>query len=586
MPAVTTEEAPAPSPGRRTAIAAVVVGILVLGGAFALWELHSGPEPTRLFVAVEGCGERCDGAIRAELVRRFAELGFEALPDPAEAPPDTDGLDEAVSAASAIGAAHVVHVGLEVRTERDGLRPGSRFVVVAATAEVREIGGGGEPPPSRTYVFGAEGEDRDDAVARTTRAFATVIDSETAGDLFAMPALVTSLEDPDSFSDLETKSRFDRALERRSGQARTRERYEEECAITAGEIVEDGLVHCAMDACSESYLYGIDPTGRQAFVHVDTPTVYIPFDASPAPRSGESVERLELQPLGGGQPRVLAEAANFYGYGSLSEDGRVAAFVEQGDARFGVVTLDVRSGARRVLDLAERPASVQQARVSPDGRWVAYFFKPFARGAAEVRLVSSEGAAEHRVVTRRARTLRWVVVPLEHGGAPRLAVATVGSESVRGEAGPLLYDPEGDAAVAVDVGDREVQYVIGAHEGTLYFVASPPDERRHCELGVRDRETLATRFLPLVACVDDAHMTPNGRIVGVAVVTRDGDPNDRDTELVVVDPATGEIDQRTSNAAGERYPRVSADGRRVAFERHAHSRFRGINPNAICWTDL
>jgi hypothetical protein len=580
------EEHDIPSRG-RPALWGLLAVVLVGGGVAAWLMTRTGAPPTGVLVAVDGCSDACREAVRRELSSELAELGFTVYPREEDVVPSVSGFDAWVDAARKGGVRYVAHVSIEVKSEREGLRPGTTFVVAEATSRAGSIDPEESAPREGERVsFGAEGESRDDALSRMTDAFAHVAFAHVAGDLVDMPLLERFLESPEGLEELETKARLDDALERRAGQARTRARLDETCAESSFAMLADenqgpAPVTCTEVGCTERYLFGLTSDGARALVHVESPTLFVPFATSPAPRSAETVERIELVPLEGGEPRVLAEASNFFGYGSLSSDGKVAAFVEQGDGRFGLVALDTESGARRVLHLVENPRLIIQARVAPDGRFIAFHQQAFSRAHTELAVVPSTGG-EVGIVARRMRMAEWVEVPLAAGEAPRLALALDGTASYEGTPSLVLAVPEDPSTlVPVDVGGRMLREIAGSYEGALVIVTSPSRDIETCELGIRDPATLELRYLPLAHCIDDARVTPSGRLVATAVVTREGDPSPTDPEVVLVDLETGALDQRTVNDVRERYPRAA--GRRLVFERLGTSQFRGVHPNAICF---
>jgi hypothetical protein len=342
-------------------------------------------------------------------------------------------------------------------------------------------------------------------------------------------------------------------------------------------------VRCLDIDCGERYLFALSADGSRALVHVESPTVFIPFATSPAPHVAETLERLELIPFDEDEERrTLAVAENFFGYGSMSDDGSRVAFVEQARQRFGVVALDVESGERRVLSVVERPGLVVEADVSPDGRWVAFERKAFHRAHTELHVVPFEGG-EPVVISRRIRMARWVVAPPQPGEEPRQLLAFEGSRSYEGDPEPALVDPSApDEVVPLDVGEHVVRQVAGAHDGALVLLGSPEGNVDQCEIGIRDPASGQFEWREIAACIGDVSTTDRFEVTGTAVLSREGDLGGEDPEVMIMDLATGNTAIHTVNRGHERY--VHAANRRIVFERAISSQFPAVHPSAVCWT--
>jgi hypothetical protein len=331
-------------------------------------------------------------------------------------------------------------------------------------------------------------------------------------------------------------------------------------------------------------LFGVTADGAAAVVHIESPTIFVPFDTSPSPRSAETVERIELVPLTGEAPsRLLAQSNNFYGYGDLSSDGSTLAFVEQGNARFGLVVVDVASASRRTVYLVDSPGRILQPRISGDGAMIAFHERPTRRAPSIVRVMPT-GGGDPATIARDVRDVRWIEASVRADGERRQLLAMVSDEGESTTPPHVLIVDPSDPTVSVRVTDpeRRPSEVAGAHDGTVYFTWSRGAD---CGLGSFRPADARPSFVATPVCVSDTTLTTDGRVVGVARATREGDADASDAELVVVDAATGEVTVETINRLRERYPEVSRTGR-VVFERITVSQFERLGQAAICYVDL
>jgi len=581
-------------PTQKRRFVGPLVAVLILLGVAAYpvywFTLRGGTSPDRIHVVVSGEPAGFATTLRGRLVHQLTQVGFEVMgidDEAVEVPTDLD-WDGALASADQIGARYLVHVEVSQDSERQGLTEGLTFVVATGSVRVGPVDEDeAEPGETRSLTFGAEGRGTDDALDETTEPFATTFRHWAAGDLLTMPALVARLEDPEHVGDAERQNALDDALERRAGQVRSDERFQEVCIESIVQLTIDdergpAPFVCIEPSCGERYLFGLSADGTEALMHVEAPTFFVPFATSPAPRAAETVERLELAPLDGGEPRVLAVAQNFFGYGGMSDDGSRVTFVEQASRRFGVVALEVESSERRVLTVVERPGLVIQSRISPDGQWILWHQKAFNRAHTELHLMPFEGG-EEAILSRRTRLGRWVHTPLRPGEEPRLAIIFDGTESYEGSPRPVLVDPTAPTEVVeLDIGERVIRQVIGSHEGRLVLLGSERDNIDACILGVRDVATAEIEWKPLGTCVEDARLSDRGEVVGAAVLSREGDPESTDTEAIIMDIESGDTIIHTINRARERY--VRAVGDRIVFERGIRSQFPAVHPNAVCWT--
>lgn len=575
---------------RRSPISAIVfalIFVLGVGGTAAWYLLRDATVPSRVLVVVDGGSPETEDFVRRRLARHLGELGFDARPTEEETAEPLPDADAALERARDLGAGFLVHVAVQVRAERPGIGQGHVFVVADATTRVVPTVDGEPSPDAHVTTFAVEGVGMNDALARMEDAWATVAYAQVAGDLFGHPLLSRFVEEGGELADMGMVGELRTNLPYAAGQARTATRLAEVCAEATRALVHEAepAVRCLSAGCDEEYAFDVTPDGAAALVHVESPAIYVPFGSSPAPRVAETVERIELRPLDGGAARPLAWARNFFGYGDLSEDGSTLVFVEDGSA-FGLVTVDVDSGERRVPYAAEPPRQILQPELSADGSRALFYERPGHRGRSELKVVSTREGGEPLTLGTGAELAQWVVLPLRPGEAAQpLVVARFRRDRATPDRRPhaVLMRPD-DPGQHVRIGgeDRDITEIAGA-VGSGLFLGWQDGAR--CGVGRYDAATGQTAWTDTDVCVGDLTVADDGMLIGVARTRRDGDPSGGDDEVAVIDPGTGAITALTANAVRDRYPRAPARGRRVVFERLTRSQFDSLRHVAVCWTE-
>ncbi len=575
---------------------------LVLGGALvavvavaALAAWPSEPDPTRVMVAVRGCDAACADGARAALERVLSSGGF-VVEAAAEAPRDAEALREAAAGA---GAEHALFVEISVHERREPGPIDPAYVSASATATLSSVRGEAAVVVSSPRI-GAHARELERALAAVGSRLADPIADAAHLALLERESVRAFTEAV--VSDAAEAGRQGTIRETMPRVARVHEesaRMRESCERAAAELGAGGG-RCVSDACAEEYAFDVTADGAAALVHVETPAARVPLGgrATTAERV-ETEERIELVPLDGSERRVIARADNYYTYPTYAA-GRVVA-IEEWPGSFGLVSVDVESGARAALARFDG-RFVQSPELSPDGAHVLYRLRASRRAPA--RLVVSPVADPSTMrLLGEAELATWVTLAVRVGQSARSVVAELapvavaepeesdpGLEEIDPEQEPAdaeahrlaLLDPEDGATLAwLDGGGRDVERVAGVHDGRLAFTWSGEGG---CGVGLWDPRTGEASYAPTETCVYDARVA-QGALVGTARTREAGDPvAGRDAELVRVDVVDGSVRALTANGLRERYPRAA--GRRVIFDRVGESRYRRFPRVATCWLEL
>ncbi len=593
--------------------------VVLVGVAAAVLLWPESPQPNRVLVVADGLGDEAARRLVSAVRGPLAVGGLRVLEvDDGPPPTDPEGTRRVAFEAHA---QHSVFLSVEVLDERERGAIEPAYVHVRGSAVVGDVAGG-EPVAIAPVAIGAFG---------STRAVALADAAERVGEALADAIHLAIAERPSVAAFVESTSVPTDAIASQAAMRAARDRVarvreelgwmQESCATAEAALaLDDGPreVRCLSGACAEEYAFDVTPDGAAALVHSETPSARVPLvgELTVAERV-ESVERVEVVPLDGGPRRTIGTSNNYYTYPSMSADGRRVAVVEEWPRGFGLVVLDVETGARTVLARVER--YLQSPRMSPDGAQVLASLRVRRRAPAQLVAMDVQVGATMRLLGE-SHLARWVRARAPDAEEPGLYVAelvprdpteaadelpegepTEPAEPEPADAGEPAADPDAlpsldlehqlalldpaDGAVLARLDDdvHRVRRVLGAHDGAIVFTWF---NRRVCGLGRWVPGARAAEVVRTPVCLRHAHLGLDGRVVGTAPVRAEGDPEAGDDELVEASFATGEVTALTANRLRERYPRVAEAAPRVIFDRLGESRYREFPRVALCWLAL
>ncbi|MFK7989311.1 MAG: TolB family protein [Sandaracinaceae bacterium] len=589
----------------------IVIGLSVLAGlgvAAWLFLVPSTPPAHRVLLVAAGM-DPSSGPVFEERVLSALGDGFETVEYASDDTPDD--LESASALALEQRAYHVVRLTYEAVEERDntGLDPAFAYGRLGAevatstgeedtvTVESIEVAGyGASIPEARAAAVRRGGEAIGNEVHRVllTRALTQAFVEDTGA---RMELLTRQTELAEHVGNLETG-------------ATARERFEAHCA--AGQATLEGST-CVSAGCDEHYAFAALPDGSAAVVHTETPGMRIsPRDSSATPERVEAVEHIVVMPLDGSEPRVIGSASNYYTYPNLSADGSTVVAVEDWQEGFGVVAIDVASGARRLLTTFT--GYPQAPKISPDGTHVLIRHRERRRGDAQTVIFPlSDGVTPRRL--GRAELAEWGALTLVPDAEPtvgiveRVALDDVlpPGEAVRDEVRDteeegqlarlfmeeriaLLSHEDGRVLAWLDDDRHRVESILGSHEGALVYRWS---NRNQCGVGwwrpadalSEDEDGALGGPIRTVrtGCYRQMSVGTDGAIFGVGVLATEADLAVSDREILRIDPETGETAVLTANATRDRYPRPA--GGRVVYDRVLERTYRRFPRVATCAID-
>lgn len=548
---------------------ALLVALVALGaGAYAL--LRKPEAPLRILIAVEADGHWWDGSTTAarlldNVVPYLTKLGFEPVDggDPAV----LDRLKGAATpeeAAERVGARFIV-TG-PIRVEVTDLGPNIGITEVRASGTIHLGTAGGEARPAgeiRTWagsrkkpealVFVAEslGWQTFDVLLPALMGHENVVAIQKSGDNIAagkLTAAAAYLEKRKSQLDFAENAYAE--LER---QFKTTDRSPQKVTLHGPMRRQDGLCSVAPDGL---------------FVRSNA---IRPFYSPKTEALQFFLELEKLEHVGpGGKARTVFEGYNLLGYPSASDDGNVAAYVE--DLYGGGTALAVAQGSTAPKRLpGDEKLRRSEPKLSPDGSLVASWTRPCPGCPAFVAVQDLTGKQLYRSdpasgtlggfvwlgAKRLGVLLREVPSATPPSGAPvapaeparRASLSQTFSAVELGAAPPqvsLLGSVSGDSKLALPSVNADGKRVVFSRYA---------DDGMHVALYDADKGTLE----PLdVEGVGDPALSPAGDVL--AFVQR-GDVGVYDIAGRKLLPLT-----HTGNAFELRYPLFARDGKRVYFE--------------------
>lgn len=551
----------------KIALGLLVVALLVGGALFALAIGARSYDPTQVVLGLRGGGSELDVRLLDGFDAEVRRFGF--LPTKAGTVESREAL---IDAAREAGAAHAVLLDLSSQRVRDGLTTETGFFRQGLTVRLYDASSA-EEVAAHELTFGHEALAGSEVAEELLSAWIHLLGPQLVETLYERPNVIEAMQ---SATDVQIAAR---AIELTNSQSDVRTIHETRAQITercrqlgeahdAANASSTPRVRCYGDPCGETYLVGLMPDARHAVVQVESSRPYVNFQAEL--RFAETEERIERVPLEGGEPVVLATAANFYGVGGMAPGGTAVAVIEQGRGNnLGVIGLDAAAGARRVVAVLGARRAPGDIQPSPDGR--AALLTSYGHG------VMVRDGRERPVRGFGLTGARWVSVPGLEVPHVVAAYARWTDQIV------LLRD---DAEPAIDpvplVGRFEA--VAGAHNGLVHFVLRDAAGCHHARFDPSSRDMVSVT--PIAECISQPRLTSDGRLVGVAI-TSGPDDTPGDPEIVVVDPDDGRLRQLTRGTFREANPTVM--GERVAFERHLDNP-EGLTFDArrsvVCWVDL
>jgi serine/threonine-protein kinase len=558
-------------PSSSGAMLKVVLGILALtvigGGAFfALAITNKSYDPTRLTIGVTGGGEQLQARLLEGLDAEVRRFGFLTSTHPSA---DHRAL---LADADEEGAAHAVWLELSSERVRDGLTSETGYFRQGLTLHLYDTETG-EEVTAHELTFGSEALADSEASPGLLSAWIHSLGPQLIETLYARPSVAGALE---GAGDVEIharaieldamKSDVDVIRETRAQITdRCRELGEAHAAANAGSAPR---VQCYGDPCGETYLIGLTPDGASAIVQIESSQPFVNFTGDV--RFAETEERIERVPLGGGEPSVLATAANFYGVGAMSPGGTGVALIEQGRGEnIGVIGLDAATGERRIQAVLGPRRAPDTVLPSPDGNAI---------------LLTSWG---HGIMLRAGRELslpslgitgpRWVAMP--NAGIPQALAAYA-----RWNDQLVLLREDGTPAVPPATLVGRFEGIAGAYGALLHLLLRDSAGCHHARFDPSTGQM--SSVTPISDCLDQPRLTGDGRLAGIANVTSPED-TPGDPEIALVDPDDGHVRPLTRGTFRETNLHVA--GTRVAFQRYLENP-EGVSfdsrRSVVCWLDL
>jgi Tol biopolymer transport system component len=244
-----------------------------------------------------------------------------------------------------------------------------------------------------------------------------------------------------------------------------------------------------------------------------------------------------------------------------SSDGRVLSLGQSDLAGSVVSSLQLDgSSPPKVTEIFRSPKQVQPARLSPDGRLIAYvsnetgknevYVRPFAAGASNGGpwQISEHGGLGMASWRKDGKELYFMAADQSI-----MAVDVSTSPAVQFGKPHVLFKP--DAAIAAFPGTTDI-----TSDGERFVIAVPPPQLRQLTFYNRQGEVTGTAGEPAQFVVQ-AHFSPDGN--RLAYMKRD--PKTSEVDIWTYDFATKQEKNLTHDSWPENAPIWSRDGKQVLY---------------------
>ena len=561
-----------PSSGNMGMIIAVCVVGAIVAVVIVAGNLATPGRPMWVAVALRGgVDASADASFASTFARQLERRGL--VPVLIEEPFAEDAsLDSIRAAARKAEAAHVIVFDLSVKPEREGILAGTHLWAVTCTATFADAGGEMEAvsdPIEFAYERGSAGE----VVYKVAETWAEAFEPWLVQQLFTSeafaPALIGEVDLQDAVAALELASMESAVWDRKA----TAEGYPLFCELEADGLkaqreAEINGVQCLDRPCRHYTLIGVDENGR-AIVQEGT---RLPMFKIPATARGswtEAPERIfAVHPDKPDQEVTLLRASNFYDFGKVDLEGAYVS-VETFDAnqQEAIYTVDLVTGSAADIARLEYRERTSWLRAAPDGAGALVKIKK-----GPCLLVSDSGRTELPAFSRA----RWVLI----SSAPHFIGQTDDQRIT-------LYDADGRPVAGSARLDGWLTQARATDDDQILVVTKDGYECDLVTLDATTLRTLGTDAMP--GCIKSPQILPDGSLVGIADISMEGDAP-YDTEVVLWDAGVDTFTQLTTGGLDEETVYVTADGKRVLFNRRLDDWPPEYDTNTyrrqVCWLDL
>ena len=515
-----------------------------------------------------------DARLMRQINQALDEMGFSAEVDPDGMP----ALDpaEARKRARKEEAAHAVVIELSTAQERPGALPGSHLYVASATAHVLNEDPEHPATPPVTVEFVREDTSAAGLASSVVVTWADALAphiADTVAHSAQMDKVFAGEADASALAAAAKMRPYEDFLHARHEEVAAYEAYCRAEGERVRQLSEAEGVRCVGNPCGQYALVGVSSAGRPVIEDLSR----VPMFGVPLERDAhwlEPPERLFVLEADGTE-RDLMRSANFYGIATMRGTGDVITaetFTSEGNsALWGLSAAD---GAKQRLVLLGKGERNTVSEISPDGSMAFWCLR---RGGG--CFVQGDGGPKAEIPG--LSWARWVAAGA--GGQQRLVGELVD------QGGVVIVDPASpQAPVRAKVKGR-LREVVGASADRISIIAR--DDGGRCSLlhlSPTSGRTAAQSPMPL--CIADATLLPDGRLVGTAVASREGDvPGD--AEVVTWAPGQEAPAVLTSGGFHEEIVYPTADGQRVFFNRRLeapeHNRFdTRVYRRMVCEVDV
>lgn len=582
-------------PRSKTPILIAILLVLAGGGGYLAWSIMTAVEPLRVLVAIDFDGHWYEGSKPAaklvdDVSGQLAALGFEPVEGGDPAVMETlEKASDLRSAAKSLKAAWVVGGRVKTEITEHPVDEGDPYLEVRAVTDIEVYHVEDEDADTIRHQTQSWSGSKDKARALNMLAggvAAEKIGAKVVPSLVNHPRIATQL-----FGEGKDKKGMNAEI---AGKLRKAETYSQssfsqlKTARAASAAFKIRRLEGEKGAAKVTYHGkmieddGIIGAGPKGFlVKTEDEELYVDPDNNKLRRL-ESLETLAWKtpastPDTAPTATVLWSGYNIYSYPGVTQDGKIAALVEDlfGWAKTVTLILEDGTAKRLKIDGEKRFSSLKP---SPTGKAVALYERACRKCVDELVVLAADGAERFRT-GNEGGTLHgfaWISddkllimhspkrVPLEgdeEAAEPDEARLFNAVDQTIWLLDLAASKPAVESVHIVDM-DVSLSWVRVSHDfKKVAFAASTKDGPA---IGVLDIAARVLEFHPTPGGVSAPNFSPDGKWIAFNIWPED--QRGRDEEIGIMPASGGPVQVLTDNRYRDRYPYFSHDSAQIFYE--------------------
>ena len=583
---------------QRKLLPVMIVMLIALAGAY-FWKTTRGRNADHVRIEVSGCSKACSDTLKKRLGVVLEERGFVLA-------------DEL-----ATGDGH--HITLQVSTDEsrpsiDESRSSVRATVLLSSRTAKQV----HPKHQITLMGDAATEDETlvDIGVRGIKALA----DDAVADIVATESIKHYLARDLDAPDLPRRDKIAKSRKELTRRKWEKKDWDDHCGETSADDAS-----CLSTGCQEEYAIGLTPDGKTAYAQQETGAPIFAIGAQGDVRRAETPDEIVKVNVETGERETLYMCPDIYTYASMSSDGSAIAFIERISSMSGLIVLDTKTKATRVVYRVASPGRLAAPKLSTDGRFVSVVYRKTVGVKTRVLMFDLKGKSPEMsspvrfgigaewLTTSDGERLAVIIGSTQSGKAAnatkeekpnvekeepvkpkkRKIFDDLEDAASRAELAPglpplahaALYDPIHKRIEDRVSGRRHaLSFLAGVSGENIVFLYS--NEMGRCGVARFNRGTKEYVYGEEGDCVDKPVLFGD-TVVASGFHANKNDPKKTDEEIISFGyESLTAVEVLTENGLRDRRPRRARDVNRVLFERKRTQRYFRHPRAAICILDI